>query len=103
MLELPHMEDIWKANRARDDFAMLVVGREETDDSVTEFKHKRNYSFPIAADPEGAAYSLYAKELIPRTYLIMRDGTICFASTGFQEDALAALKAELAKQLGASP
>jgi peroxiredoxin len=97
--ELPHIQEMWDANRNRADFALVVVGREETAEKLTAFKAERGYTFPIASDPDRALYSRYAKELIPRTYLIAPDGTIRFASTGFSEERLAELREELAKQL----
>jgi hypothetical protein len=53
----------------------------------------------MAADPERVVYSLFATELIPRTYLIGPDGKACFVTTGFYEGELAELKAEVAEQL----
>lgn len=85
--ELPHVEEIFQAYRDRDDFALLVIGREETDATVTEFKIAREFSFPVSADTDRSVYGLFAKELIPRTYLVAKDGTICFASTGYSEEA----------------
>lgn len=99
--ELPHVQALWDARRGRDDFALLVVGREETDASVAAFRAEHGYSFPIAADPDRSAYSLYAKELIPRTYLIGRDGAIRFASVGFSAEEFEELERELEKQLHA--
>jgi len=98
--ELPHVQKIWEANHDRSDFVLLVVGREESDETVAKFKKKDRYTFPMAADPKRAAYSLYAKQFIPRTYLIDREGRICFASTGFRPEELRELKRQLAKQLG---
>jgi len=97
--ELPHIQKLWDGNRSNADFALIVIGREETNESVTAFQSKYAYSFPMASDPEQSVYSRYAKELIPRTYLVSRDGKICFASTGFYEEDMAKLQKELAKQL----
>ena len=97
--ELPHVQKLWDDNRENGDFALIVIGREETNESVTAFQSKHGYSFPMASDPERSVYSLYAKELIPRTYLVSRDGKICFASAGFYEEDMARLQKELAKQL----
>jgi len=97
--ELPHVQKLWDANREKNHFALVVIGREETKESVTEFQAKHGYSFPMAPDPERSVYSLYAKEFIPRTYLVSRDGKICFASTGFHEEEMTRLQKELAKQL----
>ena len=97
--ELPHVQKLWDDNGDNGDFALIVIGREETNDSVMAFQSQHGYTFPMASDPERSVYSLYAKELIPRTYLVSRDGKICFASTGFYEEDLAKLEKELAKQL----
>ncbi len=99
LLELPHIQELWDDNRDKSDFALIVIGREETNESVTAFQSKHAYSFPMASDPERSVYSLYAKEIIPRTYLVSRDGKICFASTGFYEEDMAKLQRELGKQL----
>jgi peroxiredoxin len=97
--ELPHIQEIWEAHKEREDFALLVIGREETESAVREFRASRGFSFPMAADTDRAIYGQFAKQLIPRTYLIDRDGTILFTTTGFIEEELAALKKEIATQL----
>lgn len=97
--ELPHIQELWRQYGSRADFALLVIGREESDESVRAFMEKHGYTFPVAADPERSVYSRFAEELIPRTYLVARDGKIHYATTGFNEGELQRLKAELAKQL----
>jgi peroxiredoxin len=99
--ELPHLQELWNEHGGRDDFTLLVVGREETDESVREYMREHGYSFPAAADPERAVYSLFAEESIPRTYLIARDGTIGYAAVGFEEADAGKLRNELARQLQA--
>jgi peroxiredoxin len=97
--ELPHLQKLWDEYRENDNFKMIVIGREETNESVVEFQAKHGYTFPMASDPNRTSYSLFAKELIPRTYLVSKDGIICFASTGFYEEDSIRLHRELAKQL----
>ncbi len=50
-MELPHVEAVWKEHRDNDRFALLVIGREETTDSVRTFREEQGFSFPIAPDP----------------------------------------------------
>jgi peroxiredoxin len=102
MMELPHIQETWDKYRGRTDFALLAVDREETSETVAAFKKKQDFTFPMAADPKRSVYSQYAKERIPRTYLISRDGMIRFVCTGFNEERLDELKRELAKELDAS-
>ncbi len=101
--ELPHVQKLWDDNRDNGDFALIVIGREETNESVIAFQSKHGYSFPMASDPERSVYSLYATEFIPRTYLVSPDGRIRFAFTGFDEDDMTQLQSELAKQLRSTP
>jgi len=102
IMELPHIQETWDTYRGRTDFALLAVDREETSETVTAFKKKQGYTFAMAADPKRSVYSQYAKERIPRTYLISRDGMIRFVCTGFNEERFDELKRELAKELHAS-
>ena len=98
--ELPHLQELWNEHKHRTDFALIVIGREETDEQVKAFKKKRGFSFPMAADPEGAVFSLFAKELIPRTYIISRDGKVCWSITGFAgEESVAEIKTALRREL----
>jgi peroxiredoxin len=97
-LELPHIEEIWQANRSRPDFALLAISREETDEKLAAFKAEHGYTLPIASDPKREVYSRYAKELIPRLYLIGPDGTIRYTSTGFNEERLPELLEQVASR-----
>lgn len=98
--ELPHLQELWNEHKHRTDFALLVIGREETDDAVKAFKKKRGFSFPIAADPEGAVFSLFAKERIPRTYIISREGKVCWSQIGFAgEESFTEIKTALKREL----
>jgi peroxiredoxin len=97
-IELPHIEQIWAANKNDGHFRMLVIGREETTESVREYRDKNGFSFPIAADPDRAVYSLFAEESIPRTLVVSPNGRIVYSKAGFYEDDLVELKAVLREQ-----
>ncbi|RMG36877.1 MAG: TlpA family protein disulfide reductase [Planctomycetota bacterium] len=77
-MELPHIERIWAANKRHEHFRLLVIGREESAETVRSFRDKQGFSFPVAADPDRAVYSLFAKELIPRTLVVAPDGRIVY-------------------------
>ena len=99
VLELPHIQKIWEAHRYDGDFKLMVIGREETEEAVANFRSQNGYSFPMAADSDRSLYSRFARELIPRNYLIGSDGRICFVSTGFIEPDLTVLSNEISEQL----
>ncbi len=98
-LELPHMQRVWEKRKNTPHFRMLVIGREETTKSVQEFCEEYGFSFPAAADPDRWVYSLYAKELIPRTLVISPEGKIVFYTAGFYEADLKQLEVVLDQQL----
>lgn len=97
--ELPHLQHLWDANKGNESFRMLVIGREETVESVKEFRAKHGFSFPMAADTDRAVFSLFAKESIPRTVVVSPEGQIVYATVGFQESDLVELTAVLEAQL----
>jgi peroxiredoxin len=100
--ELPHVEKLWQEFGARDDFSLLVVGREETADAIAEFKAKREFTFPMAADPERVVYNLFASQYIPRTYVLSHNGKILVQTVGFDDDEFIALKRVVAAELNTS-
>lgn len=99
LLELPHIERIWAANKDDKHFRLLVIGREETTDTVRPFREQKGYSFPIAADPGREVYSLFAKGLIPRTLIVSPAGRIVYSKAGFNETDLDELNLVLREQL----
>ena len=105
--ELPHLEEIWKEREFDPNFRMLVIGREETPDTVAQFKAQNGFTFPMAADTDATAFHKFADELIPRTCLISRDGNILFQTHGFAEievyqRELATLRQKIEEELAAA-
>jgi peroxiredoxin len=98
-MELPHIERIWSDFRNDDRFGLVVVGREETAETVRAYRQQHQFSFPIAADPEREVYSFFAKESIPRTILVSPEGLVVYSNAGFYETDIEELRAELKKQL----
>lgn len=84
--ELPHLEkEVYKKFKNRNDFEVLVVGREHDWATVNKFKTDNNYVLPFYPDPKREIFSKYAKQNIPRNFIIDKDGKIAVASTGFNE------------------
>jgi len=98
-MELPHLETIWNEFRNDDDFQMLVVGREESKDSIKSFQQKYGFTFPLASDPDRSIYNKFASQSIPRTYLISRQGIIVYQFAGYYEEEISKLKRLLKKEL----
>jgi peroxiredoxin len=98
LVELPHIEQIWAEKKNNQRFRLLVIGREESIESVREFRDKYGFSFPMAADPDRRLYSLFANESIPRTLVVSPDGFVVYSKVGFYEEDLDELNAVLEAQ-----
>src|SRR5579872_7570244 len=55
ILELPHLDAVWNEFGQNKDFVIIAIGREETRESVAQFKAARGMALPMAADPTRAA------------------------------------------------
>lgn len=102
-VELPHVERIWTKNKSNKNFRLLVIGREESDESVRGFRDKNGFTFPIAADPNSAVYSLFAEESLPRTLVVSPEGLVIYSKAGFFEHDLEELNHVLAAQFAPRP
>jgi peroxiredoxin len=100
-MELPELQEIWNEYRSHDDFEMFVIGREESAETVRAFNDEHGFTFPMASDPDRSAYSHFATESIPRTYVISRDGKIVYEVTGYYPGEIATLKNVLNQEVGA--
>ena len=87
MEEMPHLQkDIFQKFKDKN-FVIVAIGREHNDVELKEFRKKREFTIPIAADPERKIYGRFATHYIPRNYVIAADGKIAFQSVGYtQED-----------------
>ena len=86
MAEMPHLEkEIWQKYRKRGDFVVLAIGREHTTEQLIKFNQKKKFTFYIAPDHKRGVYSLFAKKMIPRNYLIDREGKIAYQAIGYNQ------------------
>jgi thiol-disulfide isomerase/thioredoxin len=85
MQEMPHLQkDVFQKFKDKN-FIMVAIGREHNDAELKEFRKKREFTIPIAADPERKIYGRFATQYIPRNYVIAADGKIAFQSVGYNE------------------
>jgi peroxiredoxin len=97
--EMPHLQKLHEQFKDNDSFAMVSVGREHQADEVKQFAEKQKLTFPVAADPKREAYGLFAKQYIPRNYVIDGEGKIIFQSVGFSEPEFKQMTATIEKAL----
>lgn len=81
--EMPHLEKkIWQRFK-NEKFTVIAIGREHSNSELIVFKKKNKLTFPIGGDPKRKIYELFAKNYIPRNYVIDTEGKIIFQSIGY--------------------
>jgi peroxiredoxin len=76
--EMPHIEnDIWLPLQ-NENFVLVGIDRDEPLDVVTDFAKKMRITYPLALDPGGAIFELYAKKGsgITRNVIVDENGKI---------------------------
>lgn len=85
-MELPKIQsEIWDKHHDNSKFVMLTFGREHNWQEVLKFKEEQKLAFPLYPDPKRGVYGQFAKQTIPRSFLLDEEGKIIFMSIGFEE------------------
>lgn len=95
LTELPHLQQVADRFAYEKDIVFVVVGREESQETLDAFASKNGYRLPFVADKEGSLYREFAKTIIPRTYVIDQTGTIRFEIIGFDQEKISELDAKI--------
>jgi peroxiredoxin len=97
--EMPHLQkDIFPKLKDKN-FVMVSIGREHNEAELKEFRKKREFTIPIAADPDRKIFGRFATQDIPRNYVIAADGKIAFQSVGYTEPEFKKLVEAIDKEL----
>jgi peroxiredoxin len=85
--ELPVLQqEVWGKYKNNPDFRLLILGREHSQSEVDKFREDKKYEFPMYADPGRVIFSKFAGSLIPRNYIINKDGQIVYTSIGYNKE-----------------
>jgi peroxiredoxin len=85
--ELPHLQkEVYEKFGNRNDFELLVIGREHSQEELNKFEKEQNFNLPFYPDPKREIYSKYAGQNIPRNFIIDKSGKIVVSSVGFNEE-----------------
>jgi len=83
--EMPHLRDE-VLPLVSDEFVMICVSREETNEKISKFARKRRLSdLPMGGDVDRSIYKQYADHTIPRNFVVDREGKVIFQSIGFEK------------------
>lgn len=92
--EMPHIEkEIWLRHKDKD-FVLIGIDLDEPLSIVSEFAEKMKISYPLAPDPKGGVFYLYAQEGagVTRNVIIDREGKIVFLTRLFNHEEFNAMK-----------
>ena len=67
------------------DFVFLPISRGEEKQTVAAFRKRMGYTFPMGLDPDQKIFRRYAKNYIPRNFLVDAEGNIVLASIGYDK------------------
>ena len=84
---------------ASDKFVFIPISREDTYDEIQKFRENTGHEFPMGIDTDRAIFSKFARESIPRNYLIDKEGKIILVEIGYTEESFAHLINEIEKAL----
>ena len=90
---------LWPKYKDNKDFCMLVIGREHTDDQLTEYNKRKGFTFPLYPDPKREVTGKFASQYIPRSYLINKEGKVISATVGYKKEEMDKLMKEIDKAL----
>jgi peroxiredoxin len=93
MMAMPHLEEVWKKFKTRDDVTVLAVCVWDKKEAYQKWVpgNRSKYTLPFVFDPAGEeteksiASTLYKVSGIPTTYIIGKDGKVVRAYSGFSE------------------
>lgn len=84
-------QTLWPKYKDNKNFALLVIGREHSDADLQKYNEKKGFDFPLYPDKNRAIFGAFAKNLIPRSYLIGKDGKVIYAGKGYTDEEFAEL------------
>jgi len=85
-LELPHLQkEVYDKLKNNPNFELIILGREHSWEEINKFTTENKFDMPFYPDIGRKVFSLYAKQNIPRNFIIDKEGKIAVASTGFTE------------------
>jgi len=100
--EMPELEKAYQMLKNNENFVLLSIGRGEKEENLLKFQEKMKVTFPFIEDPDSTIYKKFAKEYIPRNYVINKQGVVIYQSVGYQlkefQDMIQLVQKELQKK-----
>jgi peroxiredoxin len=100
--EMPHIEaDIWKKYKGNPNFALYGIDLDEPVEKVQEFAKQIPVTYPLALDPKGGIFYLFAEQKagVTRNVILDKTGKIVYMTRLYKEEEFAEMKKVIADLL----
>lgn len=83
VIEMPDFELAYEHYKDDVNFMMVdLTSENETEEAARAFIAEKGYTFPVYFDKDRSAYAAYGLTSIPRTLIILADGTVFYEHVG---------------------
>ena len=90
--EMPFIEkDIWQKNKSNKNFVLIGVDLDEPIEKVKKFQEDIKVTYPLALDPGGSIFQLFAEKKagVTRNVILDKSGKIVYLTRLYKEDEFA--------------
>ncbi|MEI7828128.1 MAG: TlpA disulfide reductase family protein [Prolixibacteraceae bacterium] len=90
--EMPFIEkDIWQKNKNNKNFVLIGVDLDEPLEKVKKFQDEIKVTYPLALDPGGSIFQLFAEKKagVTRNVILDKSGKIVYLTRLYKEDEFA--------------
>ncbi len=84
--EMPELKKVWEKHQVNPKLIIVAISREEALEKLPPFVEKLELKFPVVADTDRSLYKQFAKNYIPRNYLVNPEGKIVYQSVGYEKE-----------------
>jgi peroxiredoxin len=87
--EMPFIErDIWQKNKSNKNFVLIGIDLDEPLDKVIKFQKDIKVTYPLALDPGGTIFHLFAEEKagVTRNIILDKTGKIVYLTRLYKEE-----------------
>jgi peroxiredoxin len=90
--EMPFIEkDIWQKNKSNKNFVLIGVDLDEPFEKVKKFQEDIKVTYPLALDPGGSIFQLFAEKKagVTRNVILDKTGKVVYLTRLYKEDEFA--------------
>lgn len=90
--EMPFIErDIWQKNKGNKNFVLIGIDLDEPLDKVIKFQEDIKVTYPLALDPGGSIFQLFAEKKagVTRNIILDKSGKIVYLTRLYKEEEFA--------------